>query len=351
MSTATKVTGKNNQQQAQKVIKLLDELGLDASPDNYQLFHAYVSGEKPSLAKEIRPLIKDKALDQTQCTTLHKRYFAGTDLTDQALKAGGKFSKELGTVLRMLSAAERNTVEYEKTLSGATDILAQANDDKSLKEMVDTLLAATTKMQDHTQQLEKKLNKTTDEVNSLRTNLEQVRTEAMTDALTGIANRKRFDESMLLHCSASEEGEKPLSLILCDIDHFKRFNDTWGHQTGDQIIRFVASCLQRHASKSHLVARYGGEEFAVIMPDTDGQTAFDLADNIRASVESKKLLRKSTNEDMGTVTVSLGVAQFSQNDSIEDLIEHADEALYRSKHAGRNKVSINSDAAKGRDAA
>ncbi len=351
MSAAPKQPRKNDQTHAKTLLELLAEHDLEATPDNYQLFHGYLVDKNPTLVKEMRPLLSSGSLNQSTCTALHKRHFGGVDLVDHALHTGGKFSEEIGTVLRMLSVAEKNAVEYEKTLSGATDILENAGSNHSLKEMVDTLLAATTKMHEHTHQLEQKLNKTTAEVNSLRDNLEQVRTEAMTDALTGIANRKRFDEFMLQQCNAAEKDKQNLSLVLCDIDHFKRFNDTWGHQTGDQIIRFVASCLQRHAAKNHLVARYGGEEFAVIMPSTDGQTAFDMADNIRASVESKKLLRKSTNEDMGTVTISLGVAQFTPHDSIEDLIERADEALYRSKHAGRNKVSISTDAQSGLSAA
>jgi diguanylate cyclase len=355
MSIAKKPSSKSNQYHAQRILKQLADFGLEATPENYQILHCFVTSSKPDLVGELRPLIEERTLDQSKCDALYKKHFDALDLVDSALETGGKFSDEISAVMRLLSVAERNTVEYEKTLSGATDILSNSQDDKSLKKMVDTLLAATAKMQRHTHELEEKLNKTTDEVNSLRDNLEQVRTEAMTDALTGVANRKRFDECMLRECHIAEETGEPLSLVLCDIDHFKRFNDTWGHQTGDQIIRFVASCLQRHASKNHLVARYGGEEFAVIMPDADGRTAFDLADNIRASVESKKLLRKSTNEDMGTVTISLGVAQFTASDSIEDLIELADTALYRSKNAGRNKVSISAGSKKttkkGRNAA
>ncbi len=353
MPKAKKQDHYSSKNPAEKILTLLTDFKLEAIPENYQLFHSYVTGDNPKLADEMRPLINERVLDQTSCSILHNRHFQSINLVDQTLEAGDKFGKEVGSVLRLLAAAERNTVEYEKTLSGATDILENGSDPKSLKSMVDTLLVATTKMQQRTHSLEAKLNKTTAEVSTLRTNLEQVRTESMTDSLTGIANRKRFDEFMQNSCQAAQKGEdeQQLSLVFCDIDHFKRFNDTWGHQTGDQIIRFVAGCLQRHSSKTHLVARYGGEEFAVVMPYTDAQTAFDLADNVRATVESKKLLRKSTNEDLGTVTISLGVANFLKGESVEEFIGRADEALYHSKNDGRNKVSISSNPKNDRNAA
>ncbi len=334
-----------------EVLALIDRCGLNATPENYQLFHAYVHGQKPDLTKELGKLLKDKTIDQDTCSTLHAKYFGDTELANKTLEAGGKISAEMEAILRMLAAAERSAAEYGKTLSGASDILEEPGDAKTLKSLVDTLLQATAKMQRHTQELENRLNTTTEEVNTLRDNLEQVRAEAMTDALTGIANRKRFDECMRRLCGDAEFDNKPLSLVLCDIDNFKRFNDTWGHQTGDQIIRFVASCLQRNTAKHHLVARYGGEEFAIIMPDTEAPDALEIADTIRAIVESKKLLRKSTNEDLGTVTISLGVASLADNDQVEDLIERADRALYSSKHAGRNKATINAGDVAGRSAA
>ncbi len=351
MAEAKKIKKDEGKDLAQQVLSLLLKYEIATTPDNYQLFHAYAAGENPSLGEEMKALMDQGGFTQETCDALHNKYFSGIDLTDQALRAGGKFGTEMNSVLRMLAAAERNTVEYEKTLSGAADMLESSGDTKSLKTMVDTLLAATANMQRHTQTLETRLNKTTDEVQALRDNLELVRTEAMTDALTGVANRKRFDEFMRRHCAAAEGDGQELSLVFCDIDHFKRFNDTWGHQTGDQIIRFVAGCLQRSANKSHLVARYGGEEFAVIMPTTDIQTAFDIADNVRATVESKTLLRKSTNEDLGTVTISMGVATYEQGMSVEELIERADSALYRSKHAGRNKVTLDPGTQSGLSAA
>ncbi|HCR66657.1 MAG TPA: GGDEF domain-containing protein, partial [Oceanicaulis sp.] len=191
--------------------------------------------------------------------------------------------------------------------------------------------------------LERRLQETSQEVNQLRSNLEKVREEAMTDALTGVANRKRFDESMRKSRRDADLNGSPFSLVLCDIDHFKRFNDTWGHQTGDQIIRFVSACLARYASDHHVVARYGGEEFGIVMPNTSLEDAKAIAEKIRQVVESKRLLRKSTNEDLGNITISMGVSQFRPSEVVECLIERCDANLYKSKQQGRNRVTVDGD--------
>jgi diguanylate cyclase len=126
---------------------------------------------------------------------------------------------------------------------------------------------------------------------------------------------------------------------MCDIDHFKRFNDTWGHHTGDQILRFLSSAMQAHARPDHLICRFGGEEFAMIMPRADTKVAAATADALRAAIQAKRLRRRSTNEDLGQVTVSIGVARLQPGDTPQGLIERADACLYASKRNGRNQVT------------
>jgi diguanylate cyclase len=125
---------------------------------------------------------------------------------------------------------------------------------------------------------------------------------------------------------------------MCDIDHFKRFNDTWGHQTGDQVLRLVANCLSENVKGRDTAARYGGEEFVVILRQTALDGAAKLADQIRGNVENKKLVKKSTGDILGTITISIGVAQLRADDTPELLIQRADRALYRAKNTGRNRV-------------
>ena len=139
---------------------------------------------------------------------------------------------------------------------------------------------------------------------------------------------------------AFEDAELGTSfcLMLLDIDHFKRFNDTWGHQTGDQVLRLVAMTLKSNIKGKDLAARYGGEEFAAILPETDLEGAVIVADNIRKAVQAKELLKRSTNEKLGRITASFGVAMYKPGDSPSSLIERADRCLYAAKHAGRNRV-------------
>ena len=172
----------------------------------------------------------------------------------------------------------------------------------------------------------------------MQRDLDDVRREAMLDPLTKICNRKSFDENLLKAFAAASSGESPLCLMLLDIDHFKRFNDTWGHQTGDQVLRLVAMTLKSNIKGQDTAARYGGEEFAGILPETDLEGAIIVADNIRKAIQAKELLKRSTNEKLGRITASFVVAMYREGDTPSTLIERADRCLYAATHAGRNRV-------------
>jgi diguanylate cyclase len=142
--------------------------------------------------------------------------------------------------------------------------------------------------------------------------------------------------------NALASGE-PLSLVMFDIDHFKYFNDTYGHLTGDQVLRLVATSLKQTIKGQDITARYGGDEFAVLLPDTALRQALTVADHIRRAVMSKELKKKSTGEMLGRVTVSIGVSMLEPGDNTDSLIERADVCLYAAKRAGRNRVVCEAD--------
>jgi diguanylate cyclase len=332
---------------ARKALDLMAEKSVPPTPQNYALFTHFMADSNAELCAEVRTALDAGGpFEPVFLEELYDRHFTFKRIQDAVMEVGGAMSRELGAVVKSLEAAERDTAAYGQVLAGATGELGEATDAASMKRMIEGLVSATARMQRHSRDLEKRLQETHQEVNLLKTNLEKVREESMTDALTGVANRKRFDESMRAARRDADLKNMPMTLIMCDIDHFKRFNDTWGHQTGDQIIRFVAACLARFSKDYHVVARYGGEEFAIVMPRTGLDEARTLAEKVRATVESKRLLRKSTNEDLGNITISLGVSQYREGESIEALIERCDTNLYKSKQTGRNRLTV--DGAEGK---
>jgi diguanylate cyclase len=226
---------------------------------------------------------------------------------------------------------------YSGSLQAASGDLGNDVGEAELRAMAQRLLGETRRMQDANHQLEEKLEASRDDIAGLQRDLDEVRRESMLDPLTKIFNRKSFDEGMLKAFAEAELGTT-FCLMLVDIDHFKRFNDTWGHQTGDQVLRLVAMTLKSNIKGQDMAARYGGEEFAAILPETDLEGALIVADNIRKAVQAKELLKRSTNEKLGRITASFGVAMYKAGDTPSTLIERADRCLYAAKHAGRNRV-------------
>ena len=159
------------------------------------------------------------------------------------------------------------------------------------------------------------------------------------DAVTGIANRRNFDDYLELEWRRVRREGAPLSLLMIDIDHFKLFNDTYGHPKGDECLKEVAQALRRALHRpGDLCARYGGEEFAVILPGTDAQGAAGVAESLRSSVESLGVAHEASSTSVVTISVGVGTATPGDQASAESLVSVADKALYDAKHSGRNLV-------------
>jgi diguanylate cyclase len=325
--------------------RTVDEMGrheLPVSAQNYEVWLTYFTHAMPELRSAIDTLIASGAsLTNQHMEDFYERFFSTTHLSTQVMETGSRIAHEIADALDALKKAGATTERYGATLNVAADSLQNASiDGDALKRLISVLASATTEMSKQNASLSTKLAQSSQEMEKLRTSLRQARAEALTDALTGVANRKLFDETLRLRKEEADAEKTELSLILCDIDHFKSFNDTWGHQTGDQVIRFVASALTKFALPDHLVARYGGEEFAVIMPRTPLKEAARLADQIRTAIEAKRLVRRSTNETIGAVTVSFGAALYASGETASQVIARADECLYMSKRNGRNRVTL-----------
>lgn len=306
---------------------------------NFELWVHYVAGQGGPLATEIDQMLEaGEPFTDTAGEKLAERFLPKAKLSGELLVAGDALSKELDSVSKAIESARESSEAYGQQLASASESLA-GEDTGKIKAMVDTLTQATRKVQQENKQLEDQLADTTAEVLRLREHLDQVRADAMTDGLTSLANRKAFDAALERACATAEANGETLCLAVLDIDHFKSFNDTWGHQTGDQVLRFVASVIGRNGVAPRTAARYGGEEFALIFPAESARLAIAVLEEIRAEVASRVLKRRSTNEDLGAITVSAGLAERRPGEGTASLIERADAALYASKRAGRNRTS------------
>ncbi|MAK62073.1 MAG: GGDEF domain-containing protein [Ponticaulis sp.] len=334
------LTGRAGRETGHRAIDGVIDLDLSASPQNYELWLHYQNNWTPGLNDEIDELLSDDGhLDEKCSETLYDKYFNSSRLSAHVAQTGARLATELTAALHALNLAGSRTEEFNDCLdSAASELREEQIDSSRLIDIVTTLSRATHEMSEQNSELTRKLEESSSEINELRTHLESIRTESLTDSLTGIANRKQFDNMLRFRIQESRSLNYPLSLAICDIDHFKGFNDAWGHQTGDQVIRFVAATLDRLALKDHLVARYGGEEFVIIMPRVTINDAIPTLERMRRAIEVKKLKRKSTGDCLGNVTISMGVTELLKSDSSSTFIRRADEHLYAAKRSGRNRV-------------
>lgn len=217
--------------------------------------------------------------------------------------------------------------------------LRQDIDAPTLAELINALVGETTQMRTSAQSLHEEMGASTAEVGRLREQLEKAQGEALVDPLTELHNRRAFEQAMVRVPGSAAEDRSPCSLLMADIDHFKRINDTYGHVFGDKVIRYVAQRISLSIKGRDVAARYGGEEFAMLLPETTVQGAMVLAEQIRMTVARGKIHRAGQAEPIGGVTISIGVAESVPGDTIEGLVQRADEALYKSKEGGRNQVT------------
>jgi diguanylate cyclase len=319
-------------------------LGHAATPRNYEIWYTYATGYNPSLNQRINDLLqKSGTLSDSDIEEIYSSYVSPTRLTDQIDAVGSKVMDEIEQVMAMVDAAVGTASTYSENLADVTEKLGESKDREGLRAIVESLVQSAKEMEASNLKLEERLNASKQEITELQTNLEVVRNESLTDPLTQLANRKFFDTSLESAVADARAKNEPLSLMMTDIDHFKAFNDSFGHLTGDQVLRLVATSLKQNVKGLDTAARYGGEEFAVILPNTVLRSAITVGDHIRRAVMTKELMKRSTGEHLGRVTISIGIATLQKSDTIQSLIERADSCLYAAKRHGRNRVMCETD--------
>jgi diguanylate cyclase len=329
---------------AELALGQIKSLRQTAIPRNYEIWYVYATGYNAALNKIINEtLARNGKLTEADLEQIYETYLSQTKTTERIDKVGARVIGEIDDVMTLIVDALGMSASYHDSLSSATEQLAVAQDRDQVKPIVASLLQSTREMRDTNKALEDRLSLSKTEISNLQQSLEAIRAESLTDPLTGLGNRKYFDRSIETAVQNALADGEPLSLLMFDIDHFKSFNDSYGHLTGDQVLRLVGMSLRQTIKGQDITARYGGEEFAVVLPSTALRQALTVADHIRRAVMAKELKKKSTGEILGRVTISVGVSMLKPGDDTDSLIERADACLYAAKRNGRNRVVCEAD--------
>lgn len=329
---------------ALKALKLMNDGGVPPTPGNFAMWYTYAAGTMPALNSEIdRMRLAGSALAGPAMDALQDRFLGGAEERANLATVSERIEEAMRVLVENLGQAEAGAQAYGATLTTLSgELTAQAGDGAAasggLQHLISSVVQETNRMISVNRQLEARLNSSAQEIEKLRKDLDVVKEEAATDALTGIANRKAFEAALQKNMAETKAACGFLSLLILDIDFFKKFNDTHGHQTGDQVLKLVARMMIDVIGDKGLPARIGGEEFAVLLPAMGLPHARALAEALRSRVASKVLKNRRTNEEVGTITLSIGVAEWAIGEPATNMIERADEALYLAKRSGRNQV-------------
>lgn len=330
-------------EQAAKVAeRALSEMlseGVPPNPQNYAIWFEYLTGRNPALVRYIdRAREKKLKLTAERHRDMFDRFFslgpgggAPEGWTEQIEVAAGR-------IVEALTAAGEGTQKYGAALANFSGSLDSAESKADIAAVLTGILQETKVMDGEIRSLQTQIEDSQAEVTELRRQLAVTQREAITDRLTGLTNRRGFDQALGRMVEEARVEREPLCLVLADIDHFKRFNDTHGHQIGDQVLRLVGRTLNDGIKGQDLAARFGGEEFALLLPNTQLKGAAAVADNLRRTLESRKLARKGSEEGFGAITMSFGATEYIIGESLESLISRADRLLYSAKRQGRNQV-------------
>src|SRR5215471_7074047 len=324
---------------AEQALGQIKALKLPGDPRSFEIWYTYVAGTRPKLNAFINDLLAQRpTLSAAELDQIYYQFFSPARAAERVETVGAKINDEVDQIVAMIEAAIGASTQYQSELEDSTRKLALPIDRDTLRVIVESLVFSTKEVEQENSTLSASLGLSRRQIADLQEDLVSIRAENLSDPLTMLSNRKHFDQSLERILAKSRQSGEVFALILADVDHFKSFNDTHGHQVGDHVLRLIAGEMKQAVKGQDVVARYGGEEFAVILPATGLTAAAAVAERIRTTTMSKELRRRKTGESLGRVTISLGVAEYRRHESAQDLVERADNCLYAAKRRGRNCV-------------
>jgi diguanylate cyclase len=323
---------------AHVAMERISALHLAPDPINFETFYTYAAGNNKALNRAIDALARANTWSPAAVRQVYDEHLSPDRFLNRVHKVSDSLRGEASQLTHVIELAAESATAYRDKLAGASRGLTANANQKNLDALVAALVHSTEEVMKTNAVLHAQLTASQAQVQQLQASLEVLQHENMTDPLTATLNRNAFDRSFARMVASAETTGEQLCLLLVDVDRFKTFNDSHGHQIGDDVLRLVGYSLKQSVRAGDVVARIGGDEFAIILPHTSSPDAAALAEQIRQGVKERQIFRRSTGQTLGRISISIGVAEFTSGLAPEDVIQRADSSLYAAKRAGRDCV-------------
>ncbi len=326
-------------QWCKKALEALQNDGLPPTPENYTVYYNYHAGSNPALNVALDTLHHEtQTITEDQLHDLFEKHL-GMEAEQKFLsQVKAEIDAELKRAMSVIADAAAESGIFDENLSSFSSKLSPTTPVEQIREAVAKVAQETQAMIKQNAELKTELAQTNQQLDELSVNLDRAHRESQIDPLTEIGNRKFFDRELARTMNEARENNQALSLLIVDIDHFKKFNDVHGHLVGDQVLRLVARTLVENLKGRDVIARYGGEEFVILLPFTRPQDAERVGNQLCLNLATKRVKRRISNEVLGGVTISIGATGYIKDESSDNFIARADGALYKAKQSGRNRV-------------
>lgn len=318
-----------------QAVLLMVRHNIPPNPVHYALWYTYSKGADPELNRHLDRVVRDfDSFPPESATKLFREYIIRDELEDARVGQQQAINLVDG-MERDVSRSVKGSLNYQNSLGHCLEML-DAPVEKSLPNILNELQQSTQLMQDQQALFLFQLRAAQNEIKTLREKLEQTSLAATLDGLTQLLNRNTFNRVLE---QAISKAPKKVALVMLDIDHFKQFNDEYGHPLGDRVLEHVGQVLRNSLPPEAVAARYGGEEFCVILQECgDLDSARTFAEQLRLKIQSLRIKARGTDTVLDTISASFGVAVSKSGDTLESLLTRADDALYLAKRKGRNRV-------------
>ena len=326
-------------QNAARAFDLIHKYRTPPDPKTYSLWYAYAEGSNSRLTERVDELLAvNGGLNPFDIEAIFREFLVEDTQEIARQNIGLAMEREIESVLQIIQQGVQSSDDFGASLDEASRKLPHSVSGDELAALVSGLVSDNRRMAETTQELNQGLKDSRQQIETLHKELEEVQNQCLRDPLTAISNRRAFDARLEEEIQIAAATGQKLCLAMADIDHFKQVNDTHGHQAGDRVLQAFAAVVAQNIKGQDMVARYGGEEFAIILPQTDLFSAYNLLVKIKYNFKKAEVLAEGGGGSISQVTASFGLVRFEPGMNARDLIEQADSFLYEAKRSGRDRV-------------